>query len=173
MATITDQGQESNFAFLSEHDPILIQLATTAENAFYADPNTTLIKLRQFGEALAQDVSLRAGIDFDDATSQADLLYRLNRDISLEPDVRNLFHVLRIEGNKATHQFQTQHREAMQGLKVARQLAIWYHKSFGKQGSTFKAGAFLPPQDPSLRLRELQIHIDQLNAELSLSLIHI
>lgn len=167
MATNIDQGQVSNFAFLSEHDPILIQLATTAENAFYADPNTTLIKLRQFGEALAQDVSLRAGIDFDDATSQADLLYRLNRDISLEPDVRNLFHVLRIEGNKATHQFQTQHKEAMQGLKVARQLAIWYHKSFGKQGSTFKAGAFIAPQDPSLKLRELQIHIDQLNAALS------
>ena len=125
MAIAADAPQSSNFAFLSEHDPILIQLAATAENAFYADPNTTLIKLRQFGEALAQDVSLRAGIDFDDATSQADLLYRLNRDINLEPDVRNLFHVLRIEGNKATHQFQTQHREAMQGLKVARQLAIW------------------------------------------------
>jgi hypothetical protein len=34
-------------------------LATTAEKAFRADPNTTLLKLRQLGEALAQDVACR------------------------------------------------------------------------------------------------------------------
>ncbi|WP_269619965.1 hypothetical protein [Zhongshania sp. BJYM1] len=39
MAIASDAPQSSNFAFLSERDPILIQLATTAENTFYANPN--------------------------------------------------------------------------------------------------------------------------------------
>lgn len=165
MAPSTQSPNSGNFAFLSEHDPMLAQLATTAENAFFADPNTTLIKLRQLGEALAQDIALRAGVDFDSTTSQADLLYRLYPAINLDPDVRNLFHTLRVEGNKATHQFQTQHKEAIQGLKVAKKLAVWYHKSFGKQGASFNPGPFLPPQDPSQKLRDLQTQIDQLNAE--------
>ena len=42
----------SNFAFLQEHDPLFIQLAVAAEQSFVSDPNTTLIKLRQLGEAL-------------------------------------------------------------------------------------------------------------------------
>lgn len=54
-----------NFAFLQEHDPVFLQLASTAEHAFASDPNTTLIKLRQLGEALAQDLAGRSGIEFD------------------------------------------------------------------------------------------------------------
>ncbi len=54
----------SNFAFLKEHDPIFLQLARAAEQAFSADPNTTLIKLRQLGEAFAQDMAARCGIAF-------------------------------------------------------------------------------------------------------------
>lgn len=47
----------SNFSFLAEHDDVFLRLATTAEQVFAADPNTTLIKLRQLGEALAQDIT--------------------------------------------------------------------------------------------------------------------
>lgn len=168
MASQSSEPPTSNFAFLGEHGPVFLHLASSAEHVFASDPNTTLIKLRQFGEALAQDLAARAGIEFDQTTSQADLLYRLNREINLEPDVRNLFHTLRIEGNKATHQFTTQHREAIQGLKVARELAIWYHRAFGKNGTSFKPGPFIPPRDPSLKLRELQIQIEQLNADLAI-----
>ena len=40
-----------NFSFLEKHDPLLLQLAATAEQAFVPDPNTTLLKLRPLGEA--------------------------------------------------------------------------------------------------------------------------
>ena len=159
-------AESSNFAFLREHDPVFFQLASTAERVFASDPNTTLIKLRQLGEALAQDLAVRAGIEFDATLSQADLLFRLGREIQLDGNIRNLFHTLRIEGNKATHEFRTQHREALDGLKVARALAIWYHQSFGKAGSAFKPGPFVTPTDPSAPLRELQEQIEQLRAEL-------
>lgn len=156
----------SNFSFLSEHDPVFFRLASSAEQLFSADPNTTLIKLRQLGEALAQDIAVRAGIAFDNQTSQNDLLFQLNRRISLDSTIRDLFHTLRIEGNKATHQFQTSHKQATDGLKIARTVAVWYHRSFGAKGSGFKPGKFILPKDPSENLRELQGEIEQLKATL-------
>lgn len=48
----------SNFEFLKQHDELLFKLAETAERCFVPDPNTTLVKMRQLGEALAQDISL-------------------------------------------------------------------------------------------------------------------
>ena len=87
--------QESNFDFLIEHDPVFFQLATAAEKAFSFDPNTTLIKLRQLGEAMAQDMAARCGISFDKQTSQRDLLFRLQREIRLDRSIQDLFHTLR------------------------------------------------------------------------------
>lgn len=160
-------GQNSNFQFLEEHDAVFLQLAATAELVFSSDPNTTLIKLRQLGEALAQNIAACCGIPFDDKTSQSDLLYKLNREIGLDPEIRELFHTLRIEGNKATHHFHTRHGDAINGLKIARTLAIWFHQSFGAKGTHFKPGPFIPPQDPSMPLRELQEQIEQLKAALT------
>jgi len=157
---------DSNFLFLAEHDPIFFKLASMAEQTFSADPNTTLIKLRQLGEAFAKDLAGRAGIGGDERTSQADLIFQLSRELRLDPRIRELFHVLRIEGNKATHGFATQHREAMDGLKVARELAVWYHRAFGQNAADFKPGPFSPPKDPAAPLREVQAEVKQLKAEL-------
>lgn len=63
----------TNFSFLAEHGPVFLQLANTAEQVFAADPNTTLIKLRQLGEAIAQDIAARIGIELSVDTRQADL----------------------------------------------------------------------------------------------------
>ena len=59
-----------------------------AEHTFVSDPNTTLIKLRQFGEALAQHLAALSGIEFDEQTSQSELLYRLKRELRLEPQIK-------------------------------------------------------------------------------------
>lgn len=163
---MTTPHPPSNFGFLAEHDALFVELTASAERAFAGDPNTTLIKLRQLGEALAQHMAAMSGVDFDDQTSQADLLYSLNRELRLEPQVKELFHTLRIEGNKATHQFRTRHKEAMDGLKLARELAIWFHRSFGKAGTAFKPGPFVPPADPSAQSRQLQADIEKLRHEL-------
>jgi type I restriction enzyme R subunit len=156
----------SNFEFLKQHDPVYFQLASTAEQVFASDPNTTLMKLRQLGEALAQDIAARSGVDFDDATSQHELLYRINRAISLEPIIKQLFYTLRVEGNRANHQFETKHKEALDGLKLARELAIWFHRSFADLKQAFKPGAFILPEDPSHQLRQLQTQIQTLQNQL-------
>ncbi|MFL7025224.1 type I restriction-modification system endonuclease [Enterovibrio norvegicus] len=163
---VGENGIHSNFYFLASHDPIFLQLATSAERAFSSDPNTTLVKLRQFAEAIAQDLAMRCSIEFDDQTSQADLLFRINRELRLESQIISLFHGLRKAGNQAVHQFKTEHKPALAGLRVARDIAIWYHRAFGKQVADFKVGEFVIPQDPSKQLTELQTQIQQLKSQL-------
>lgn len=163
---IGENGIQSNFYFLEAHDSIFLQLAQSAERAFSSDPNTTLVKLRQFAEAIAQDLAMRCSIEFDDKTNQADLLFRINRELRLEPQIISLFHGLRKAGNQAVHQFKTEHKPALAGLRVARDIAIWYHRAFGKQGVNFKVGEFVIPQDPSKQLTELQTQIQQLKSQL-------
>jgi hypothetical protein len=51
-----------NFAFLGVHDPQLVKIGTLAERYFQDDPVTCLIKLRQFGELLAQLVAANVGL---------------------------------------------------------------------------------------------------------------
>ncbi|RDB44211.1 hypothetical protein DU490_04345 [Halomonas sp. DQ26W] len=43
---------------MAGHDPVFLDLSSSAEHAFVHDPNTTLIKLRQLGEAVAQDIAV-------------------------------------------------------------------------------------------------------------------
>lgn len=51
-----------NFSFLAVHNIQLVRLATLAERYFADDPNTCLIKLRQFGELLAQLAAANIGL---------------------------------------------------------------------------------------------------------------
>jgi len=39
-----------NFAFLMQYDEVLVRHAALAERYVFDDPNSALIKLRQFGE---------------------------------------------------------------------------------------------------------------------------
>ena len=93
----------SNFAFLSAHDLQLVRLGTQAERYFADDPNTCLIKLRQFGELLAKLVAANAGLYEDSGERQIDLLRRLDARGAVTGEVLNLFHELRKAGNRATH----------------------------------------------------------------------
>lgn len=59
---MTSPYPPSNFGFLAEHNALFVELAAAAEHAFVSDPNTTLIKLRQLGEALARVNNLTQSI---------------------------------------------------------------------------------------------------------------
>ena len=67
----------TNFAFLSQHDAQLVRLGMLAERYFPADPNTCLLKLRQYGEVLAQLVAAHVGESAAAEEAQFDLLRRL------------------------------------------------------------------------------------------------
>ena len=136
-----------NFAFLQEHDATLVVLGTLAENYFRDDPSTSLFKLRQFGELLAKYACAKLGIYAADQDNQLTRLQRLRDEARLSPEVLVLFHLLRRSGNEAVHQIQGTHREALSHLKVARELGVWFHRTFARRPD-FKPGSFVPPQPP-------------------------
>ena len=157
-----------NFGFLASADTLLVRTAALAERYFPEDPVTSLMKLRQFGEALAQQVAARTGVFTSADEPQADLLGRLRREAGSPREVLDLFHDLRRIGNEATHQHKGDHATALTGLKIARQLAIWFHRTYADRG--FKPGPFQPPlspPDPSAGLRE---ELERLKAELDRTL---
>ena len=49
-----EQLSSRNFEFLQDYDPLLVEYALKAETTAYSDPNTSLLKTRQFGEWLAE-----------------------------------------------------------------------------------------------------------------------
>jgi type I restriction enzyme R subunit len=155
-----------NFAFLKAHDLQLVRLGSQAERYFSDDPNTCLIKLRQFGELLAQLVAASAGLYDDPDEKQIDLLRRLEAAGAIAGDVTTLFHELRRAGNRATHSLAGEHRIALAGLKQARQLGIWFHRSYGRNTS-FKPMLFVPPAEPIDRTAELHAEMQQLRDDLA------
>ena len=122
----------SNFEFLKQHDELLFKLAETAERCFVPDPNTTLVKMRQLGEALAQDIAARVGIESNANIKQIDLLRELDYTLKLDPTVKDAFHIIRKYGNDANHQFNSStHRDGLTVLQLAWKLSCWFHKIFG------------------------------------------
>ncbi|HLM48819.1 MAG TPA: DUF4145 domain-containing protein, partial [Myxococcaceae bacterium] len=103
----------SNFQFLSAHDTLLVALGAQAERYFVEDPVTCLIKLRQFGERLAQRAAAHLNLRSDNL-KQFELIEKLASPPhnALSTEVRSLFHELRKVGNEAVHEFTASHEEA-------------------------------------------------------------
>jgi len=156
--------ETANFGFLAKHDVQLMRLGALAERYFGDDPNTSLIKLRQFGELLAQLTAAKTGLLPNPEEPQADLLRRLKFERVLPPEVADFFHQVRIAGNQATHAHGGDHAQALTTLKISRQLGVWYYRTFIDKN--FKSGPFVPPADPSVATKALQEEMARLRATL-------
>jgi type I restriction enzyme, R subunit len=161
----------ANFEFLEPHGAQLYRLTALAEHYFPTDANTCLLKLRQFAELLAQDVAARASLFTSSEEPFVDLLGRLSRSGYVPRQPVDLFHYLRRAGNAAAHGAHGDHRDALSALKVARELAVWFVRSFG-QKPKLSPGPFVPPRappDPTEVLRKelerLKTLVDEHRAE--------
>lgn len=162
----TTDERSPSFGFLADgHDRVFHDLALTAERVFPFDPSTTLLKLRQLAEAFAREAAAACSISFTRETSLLDLLRALESRRIIEGEVASLFHQLRKEGNRAAHDFEGSHQEGLDQLRLARKLAIWFHRTFGSPAKNWKPGEFVPPPDPTAKLRELSEALAQARAE--------
>ncbi len=153
-----------NFGFLGNHDPQLARLGALAERYFGEDPETSLIKLRQFAEALAQLTAAKAGLFADPDEKQSDVLRRLKLERVVPLEVADFFHQVRIAGNAATHGRGGAHADALTTLKIARQLGVWYYRTFVDKN--FKSGPFVPPPDPAAATKALHEEMARLRQAL-------
>jgi type I restriction enzyme, R subunit len=66
--------------------------------------------------------------------------------------------------NRATHSHTDDHAEALSTLKIARELGIWFHRTFADK--KFSGGPFVPPPDPAAATKALQEELDRLRQAL-------
>ncbi|HEY5241380.1 MAG TPA: type I restriction-modification system endonuclease, partial [Polyangiaceae bacterium] len=136
-----------NFAYLAHHDARLVALATQAEEHFAGDPTVTLFKLRQFAEVLAQRAAAKVALFLGPQEGQQQLIDRLWERNVIGATQRSIFHDLRRMGNAAVHEGKGDQREALHQLRMARELAIWFQRSYGNDRK-FDPGPFVPPPEP-------------------------
>jgi type I restriction enzyme R subunit len=151
----------SNFGFLSDHDPKLVQLGAFAERYFRDDPPGCLSKLRTLAELLAKLIAAHHALYTKDRETFEERLRRLHYDRIIPREVNDIFHKLRILGNAAAHEAVGNHTEALTGLKLARELAIWFHRTYGKKPQ-FTGGAFSHPREPVDDTSNLRAEIEGL-----------
>ncbi|MFN5161676.1 MAG: type I restriction-modification system endonuclease, partial [Cyanobacteriota bacterium] len=155
----------ANFAQLRPYDEQLFRLGSLAERYFPEDPNTSLLKLRQLGELLAQQVASRFGLEPGIEETQQLLLRRLEAEGVLDREMAELFHVLRRKGNLANHDLQGDHATALKTLRIAWQLGVWFHRTFADPD--YRSGPFQPPQPPDAGDQALQSELAELRQALA------
>lgn len=133
-----------------------MHLAQRAERYLSDDPNTCLIKLRQFGELLIKHVAAQHRLP--EGENFAATIGLLQRD-GVHSSVIQGFHDLRRAGNDAVHGFRGDQQEALLRLKTARAMGTWYHRV--TKDRSFDPGPFVPPHSDSEQLQQLQDQLQQ------------
>ena len=117
---------KSNFAFLKGHNDFLFSIAQAAENNYPGDPNTTLVKLRIFGEYVANHLGTLLNIEPQE--TQFKLLDEINKKANVDQTILDVFHKLRTIGNDAVHKYHNDLNDAEMCLRLAFRLAVWYYR---------------------------------------------
>ena len=112
----------ANFAHLRLYDEQRVRLGSLADRHFPDDPKTALLKLRQFGELLAQQAASRFGLELRIEETQQLLLRRLEGEGFLDREIAELFRGLRRKGNFANHDLEGDHATALKTLRMAWQV---------------------------------------------------
>lgn len=122
----------SNFSFLEEKWAILAQLGEMAERNVYIDPQTSLIKLRLFGETITKYMfALEEMIDSREL-SQHDRLNQLKQQELLPQEVLEILHTIRMTGNRASHEAgYCTTEDAKTQLRLAFKLSLWFMEVYG------------------------------------------
>lgn len=156
---MTDRS--SNFSHLSPLSSELAKIGYRAEQYLKDDPNTSLLKSRQFAELLTQETAARLGrFKLDVLQTQSQLIQMLSRDSVISTEIQNALHAVRKMGNEANHQFADDLRGALQALKINNQLGLWFQRTFGD--TRLKAGGFIIPEIQLGIPEDVQKELDEL-----------
>ncbi|MED1876058.1 type I restriction-modification system endonuclease [Brevibacillus borstelensis] len=149
----------SNFSFLKNHWDILFNLAEMAERNIYVDPNTTLLKLRMFGETLTKYICALEEMNQTNELTQIDRLSLLQREDLLTEELLDMLHTIRKKGNKAAHEGNYGTIEEAKALvHFAFHLSVWFMQVYGDWD--FTAPDYVEPTKTDLT--QNQEHLKQL-----------
>ena len=156
-----------NFGYLLTHEPLLISYGAAAEASVYTDPNTAMVKCRQFGEALTARAFIQFGIP-KMPDKQFQRLKLLSDQGFVTARVHRWFDDVRRIGNRATHEDHAAQRDALLLVRACYELGAWFHETVTGRRD---APPFVAPQPPgtgpqSGTAPELRQLLDRYRAEL-------
>ena len=157
-----------NFRFLADDQPRLARLAALAERYFVEDAPGALLKLRSFAELMAKEVAAAQALLAPGEPSFDQVLSTLRARSALPRTTAEMFYHLKRVGNAAAHGDAGTPGDALTALKLARELAVWFHRSYGGQPD-FRPGPFIPPQPRADASVELRRELDALKAAVTAS----
>jgi type I restriction enzyme, R subunit len=173
-------ARTSNFGYLLAHEPLLVAYGAAAESMVFTDSNTSMIKCRQFGEALAEAAFAAFGVPGMPDKQYKRLKMLLDQG-ALPQRVHSWFDAVRQKGNQAVHHGYAAQRDALLLVRACYELGAWFHRTVsGNQA----APAFVPPQLPqqqpepqttadSVALDELRELLSKYHAELVEMRLHV
>ncbi len=133
-----------NFAHLAEFDPALAALGRFSERYFFEDPNTSLLKTRQFAERFTLIIGETLGVDLERTETFSEMLRVLQVDRAAPHEILDILHRLRKTGNRAAHDLHGERREAFDAIKLCHQLGVWMRAV--RTGAPKLTIAFKPPR---------------------------
>jgi type I restriction enzyme, R subunit len=154
----------SNFSVLDPYETLLPRLGVEAERYFAEDPRTSIAKLEQFADLLAQRTALSLGVTFNPSDGFLDLINHL-RKRGIAQQVLDIFQ--RLGKDRSNGQDRDgKHVEALHQLKLARALTEWYLRLITND-PLFAAPPFVVPPDSQQVAEELKDQLEELTKRLS------
>ena len=139
--------QSLNFESLRPAYPELANMGGYAENYAYVDPESALVKLRNFAERIVDVLYLRLRLPRAPLSGFADLLKNESFRMVADQLVQDKLHLIRRLGNRAAHGEDVSIGDALRSIHEAWQLARWMHVS-QLEGNVSDFGDYRePPQD--------------------------
>lgn len=130
---------DSNFYFLKNDWSTLAAIGEFAEKTLYIDSNTTLMKLRVLAEQISKLIIKEEGLSYSGSDKQIDRLNFLKRNDLLPREMEQIFHSIRILGNKAIHDSYDSFKDADVYLSMSTKLCAWFKEVYGSEKS-FNSG---------------------------------
>jgi tetratricopeptide (TPR) repeat protein len=125
-------GGSPNFGHLFLHDAILYQQGADAEAQAHSDPNTSMVKSRQFAERLAEVLCASRGSGRGARTLRARVELLRGQEVIKDADVYDLFTNVRVTGNKAVHEYWNDKADALRLVYACYLLGAWFHRTVVK-----------------------------------------
>ncbi|MDG0973339.1 MAG: type I restriction-modification system endonuclease [Crocinitomicaceae bacterium] len=129
--------RNSNFSYIEAEYPQLAHIGQLAERNVFIDPSTTLSKLRLLLELMSKLIAQYECIDDADRMDQMTRLQKLEYAAILPPEINDLFHKVRVSGNKASHSVAGSPSEAKFMLRQTVKVVKWFYAVYENQELTF------------------------------------
>lgn len=116
-----------NFEPLRAAYPELANMGGYAEHYAHTDPESALVKLRNFAERLVDHLYLKLKLERMPQSNFVDLLHNASFKAIAQPLVLDKLHLLRRLGNRGAHGEDVEASDAVRCVQEAWQLARWLH----------------------------------------------